>query len=1379
MVTAGLRLEVVAYEGPTRWRWVLTGPNGQFLASHEVRLNPYDWQYDALGNLNGLLRWRPIPDRRIADEAQIVADVGDWISDQVLGPVGPALLAARPATVRVIVPAEATWIAFCPLELAYVGGGPIAAQEVTLAMQPGAGKIRSSTQPARRRLRVLGLFSLPSGGRALNLRRERQALLRIFAGIGADRAVDVRVLQYGVTRARLTEVLGEAGGWDVIHISGHGAPGNLVLETADGAADTVNGAELAALLASAREHVKLVTVSACWSGALAPGRPPQSRPVAAADGSLAEDDAREHGQPGLQALATELVDQLDCAVLAMRYPVADDFSVALAEKLYGALAGAGRPLPRALGMALHELAEAFPPLSTATPTLFGARAAEMHLAAPLADQADHPASHGHKLAGFPPQPDSFVGRTEIMTRSSAVLAPDNDLSGVLLLGMPGGGKSACALELAYTHEHVFDRLIWFRVPEEGEYGSALAGLANALERWLPGLRIAHLLEHPGQLQAFLLTLTEVWERQRVLVVIDHIESLLTEHGQWRDALWGQVIDAMTAQKGAGRVVLTSRRRPPTIGTRVRTEPVGPLTEDETQLLAREMPGLRLVFEGRLPGLDAETSQVLARNVRDVAHGHPALLELASAQASDSDYLRVLEEWTIVVSADLSLAVRELFWFLCCAEADDRVYPVLAASWEDLRQRLGRQGSSAGLSNGLAGLVGLGLVSAPSSAGDPSGPFEVHPVVAAAGRAQAADGFLTVVETELAAYWTRITRHGMAPKAGDPATTMVIRAGLSAARYLLRLHRFSEAGEMIEQVLTHDQSMATATTVLPLCTAIVEAASGTAEEPAAIGLLALALETLDPAQAEQCMRDSLASAHTQQNHRLAAITAANLFSHCLRTQRLTEALRLAEDLIGHVHQAGLGPWTKLSAIGMHLQVRLATGEAKPVLDAVKQLCGHMQALPVTSDEPEIAKPWNVREMMSECGRDAAMQLREWDVALEMNAAAVASKRVRGAPDTLIAASRFNDYAPLILLGRADEARELLIQCREVFERARDVQMVGKVLSALALTEMQRAHTGIAAELEADALRFKYRDDDVDAIQVSHHNLGNYLFAGEDRQDEALAHHLAAALIGVVTGGARTESSVASASAALRMAGDAGTIPETMAALDDATKMGVAALLVPRATDSRALQNALTELIARVKDTTAAPAAEVVAPRDRAAYLAGWDPAIAGMLAASRGDTEAGEALQKCLAYHRNFPSWVPLADMLRRIAAGENDPDLGGLSERNVLIAVRALDALAGKVHIPVELWPAMPFGLMLADVVAAADGNEAAAAAARRGLAMLAADPRHAALSSALERIISGERDPSLRALSKEPVDRAVVAMVLHHLGSGYGESKLRASTAR
>jgi hypothetical protein len=231
---AGLRLEVREFADLTRWRWVLTDSSGRFLADHEVRLDQADWQLEAFGDLTGYLSWHVAPDRRREDEARIVTEVGEWIAARVLGPVAEALVKQRPVTVTVTVPDNARELFFRPLELAHVGGRPLSVQEVTLVMHL-SGTTDGQVVPVASRLRVLGLFSLPEGGQPLNLRRERHCLVKLIGGIrAAGKAADVRVLQYGVTRDRLRDILQEAEGWDVIHISGHGVPGHLVLETADG-----------------------------------------------------------------------------------------------------------------------------------------------------------------------------------------------------------------------------------------------------------------------------------------------------------------------------------------------------------------------------------------------------------------------------------------------------------------------------------------------------------------------------------------------------------------------------------------------------------------------------------------------------------------------------------------------------------------------------------------------------------------------------------------------------------------------------------------------------------------------------------------------------------------------------------------------------------------------------------------------------------------------------------------------------------------------------------------------------------------------------------------------------------------------------------------
>ena len=234
----------------------------------------------------------------------------------------------------------------------------------------------------------------------------------------------------------------------------------------------------------------------------------------------------------MPVLAAALVDRLDCAVLGMRFPVVDDFAIALNRELYGLLIGQGQPLAAAVGIALPDLVAgpatpACPALSAGTPALFGTRAVDLVLAAPAGTPLVFEAERT-KLAGFPAQPERFVGRVGVMVRANAALAERSGASGVLFYGMAGAGKTACALELAYTQEDNFRVLAWYKAPDEGhDITTALTDLALVLESKLPGLKLAHLLDDTGALQAFLPALTEFAERSRVLVVIDNIESLLT------------------------------------------------------------------------------------------------------------------------------------------------------------------------------------------------------------------------------------------------------------------------------------------------------------------------------------------------------------------------------------------------------------------------------------------------------------------------------------------------------------------------------------------------------------------------------------------------------------------------------------------------------------------------------------------------------------------------------------------------------------------------------------------------------------------------------------------------------------------------------------
>jgi hypothetical protein len=228
-------------------------------------------------------------------------------------------------------------------------------------------------------------------------------------------------MQYGVTRERLRDVLEEAEGWDVIHVSGHGTPGELLLETSAGNPDRVSAADLADLLDPARERVKLVTVAACWSAAVTAVEQRRLLGLPVPDQRSKDDDPERSRHPAdggsaSGAVATELASRLGCAVLAMRYPVGDEFAMALTGKLYDLLARQGQPLPRAIGITLRQLLTGtrYPALSVATPALFGGTAADLRVIAPDRNRPENYDTAALKMAGFPAQPERFVGRTGVM-----------------------------------------------------------------------------------------------------------------------------------------------------------------------------------------------------------------------------------------------------------------------------------------------------------------------------------------------------------------------------------------------------------------------------------------------------------------------------------------------------------------------------------------------------------------------------------------------------------------------------------------------------------------------------------------------------------------------------------------------------------------------------------------------------------------------------------------------------------------------------------------------------------------------------------------------------------------------------------------------------
>ena len=1350
-----LRLEVRDFEGPLRWRWLLSEEGtGAPLADHQVDLAGAPGEFEAFTDLYRYLRWNAAPDRRTASETQLAAQVGAWAGAAVLGEaVCEAIVAAAPVRVRVVVPERAGFVVSWPLELAHAGGRPLAARgDVTLfydlAPSPvGSGPGGPGGAPGRG-LRILAVFSLPTATSVLALRRERFELARLVRQIGARqrRRVELSIVQYGATRKRLAAVAEAGDGWDVLHLSGHGGRGQFLLEKPDGSPDPVNTTELVAMLAPLRHQVKVAVVSACESAAATTaetlrwvGLEEQAQQLE----QQAEQDigapavAGGGAEPVMTGVARAVAAGLDCAVVAMRYPVTDDFAIAFAKDLYERLLGArdtqpssrGQPLGTALARAVTHAAgpqptPARPVLSLATPVLIGGRSAGLVLEVPRGQPELDPALVA--MQEFPPEPERFVGRTQAMAQASTVLAPGSGQAGVLLHGMAGSGKTACALELAYRHQDSFAAAAFWQAPlADDEFGGALASLAAQLEIQLGefGFAMSDKITTIESLARFTPRLRRLLEDNGILLVLDNLETLVTPAGTWRDPRWEPLLAALTNHGGESRVILTSRTQPAGFPHSVLALPVHALDLAESAALARELPGLRgLLHADAGPVRDGDEATVaadrdLVRRVLHVVQGHPKLMELADAAATSparltvqldaaetaaggqvldaffregttaldvAQFLDALATWTTTTLAGLPAPARLMAQFLACLEEDDRQSWIIDANWADLWSRLSQPGEPPDPAPLLTALTAAALIQPDPLTGQDQDSAawvycRMHPGIAQAIHATADPGVQVATDTELAATWWQVFDQARQQEGGEVGQ-IITRAGLAAAPYLLRLHDWASAGLLLERALLRDDSPTTIQSALAALRAIAD----TTQAPDALASLARCLAKIDPAEAERLLRASLDQAVDGGDFRLATGIAGILADLLRDTGSLREALDLADQRSVYSRQAGFGPWTQLASRARRMQILGLMGQHREVLDQIQALQDQMDKLPATRGDNETVEPWNVRETILDTGSGSAQALEEWQLCLNLNAAILASERARGASDYEIIRFRYNDAGPLIQLGRLADAERLLLETQQAYEDQNDIGSLQQVLSTRAVLEIRRGRPQQALELERTAIRLAYIRPQPRDIAISHHQLAIYLHRTEADPVAARAHRLAAALLFQLTGMTH-ELAGTSKMLATELRRDAeqeslpGSVDEVIRVAEQTEGVHLDQVITVLQSDRQAVADALTEILSTAADTD--PSHDT-AIQD---HLQQWEPVIAATVAAAGGDSDAAAQLTPVLDQFAQTSDWAMLAAVLRRITGGEWEESLlEGLDQIDTAIASQVLTRLGQPPDAPTQ-----------------------------------------------------------------------------------------------
>ncbi len=1150
-----LRLEILDFQGVDRWRWRLASSSGEFIADQQVELDRSSSEFRAFQDLAGAVEFHTALDQGPEAEWELLRQIGDWMRDEIWGSLWEPITAATEAgqvVLHVLVPPAADALLFRPLELSFALDRESQATEVSLVYDVAGEKPPPRKQPVGDRLRMLALLSMPTGQSALNIRQEGRDLRRLVQRLtrGTNKAIELRVLQYGVTRGLVEEVIEDGDGWDIIHFSGHGLPAGLILEKEDGAADLILSEEFTDLLRPGRERIKLVVLSSCDSGAATVAATlemlglPGSQPMPA-----------EQAGPGgstLPGIAQNLAAELGCGALAMRFPVADDFAIELLGDVYERLLAQGQTLARALLRSLRKrLADEDgrpQAISMATPALFGTAALDLRLDPPLGSPARFDLSDS-LLAYFEPEPEQFVGRVGQLARAGSALAPKSEFRGVLFHGMAGAGKTACALELAYRNQgNRFEAMAWFKAPREGEsIRTALADLAIALETQIEGLELAHVMSDEERLKKFLPKLQAFLAERSVLVVIDNLESLLTPEGEWRDPRWQLLMQAFIDHRGLSRLVLTSRIPPRvlTANPRLKVEPINSLSAGESVLLARQLPNL-----GKLMTPASEIGQPagreLVRRTLEIVQGNPKLIELAERQARDVgalrsrieeadelwlegvnlnaffttgapdkqieaiDFLRILHHWTDEIVSTLPPDQRLAFQMICCVEPIDRFDKLLGDVWKFLWEQLGREGSPSDPLAAFDGLAREGLL-AVEHRGDHR-LYILHPAVEEAGRASVSPELRGAVDDQLISLW--ITLYQNAGRSRQTHTQA--RAGLRAAPYLLRQREAPLAAQLLTTAVVNDPSATTLASALPQLERAVEMTKGTEHELQTRRALLRVRRGHESGDQAPELKEMLKKARDEEDFVSAGILLNDLYNELYLSGRLKEAKEVAEAKPEVTRLAELGPWSRLSDEGQRLQAMQAMGENSEVLSEAKRLLEEMEDLPEEGDAEEVATPWNVREGVLGVANRAAGFLRENEVALDMNAKILESQEKRGVSPLELAMTRYNNTSPLMGLGRLEEAEEILRSILPTVDKFGTSRILGQVLMTWADLESRRGNIEPAIKLQRRALRVNYVIMEPEWINIGHHNLANFL-ARLGKSDPALivAHRVAVAMISFKT------------------------------------------------------------------------------------------------------------------------------------------------------------------------------------------------------------------------------------------------------------------------